>query len=137
VNETVRQLLRVGLDDVRGYVEGGHEAWRAAGLPISRVPQMSVQELRTRLASPNAIAVLDVRTPREWRVGHIDGALHVPLGDLPSRLSSVPTNAPVAVVCEGGLRSSLAASLLSRAGLVHAVNVPGGMAAYRALETTS
>jgi hydroxyacylglutathione hydrolase len=135
-NETARQLLRVGLDRVEGYIDGGFEAWRAAALPASHVIRISAADLRARLAGGYPITVLDVRTPREWRSSHIEGALHVPLGDLPSRLTSIPTGAPVAAICESGFRSSLAASLLSRAGLVHVVNVSDGMAAYRALETT-
>lgn len=136
-NETARQLLRVGLDSVAGYVDGGFDAWRAAGLPVSHIAQMSAGDLRARLATGEPLTVLDVRTPREWRGGHIDGALHVPLGDLPAHLASIPVTVPVATLCEGGFRSSLAASLLSRAGLVHVVNVSGGMSAYRALETTA
>jgi hydroxyacylglutathione hydrolase len=136
-NETARQLLRVGLDQVNGYVDGGVEAWRAAGLPMGHIPQISVAELKARLASKDRIALVDVRTPREWRDGHIEEAIHLPLGDVTSKLSSVPTTMPVATICEAGFRSSLAASLLARAGLVHVVNVTGGMAAYRALETTS
>lgn len=136
-NEAARQLLRVGLDDVIGFVEGGFEAWRAASLPVSHIPQMSAADLRARLAARERLTVLDVRTPREWRTDHIEGALHVPLGDLPKRTSEIPATAPVATVCEGSYRSSLAASLLSRAGLVNVVNVTGGMAAYRAMGSTA
>lgn len=135
-DDTARQLLRVGLDQVVGSVDGGFEAWRAAGLPVSHIAQMSAADLRARRAARDPITVLDVRTPHEWRTHHLDGAMHLPLGDVPSRLGSVPTNVPVAAICEGGFRSSLAASLLSRAGLLHVVNVTGGMAAYRALEAT-
>lgn len=136
-NDTARQLARVGIDHVQGYVDGGFEAWRAADLPVARITQMSVAELKTRLASKDRVAVIDVRTPREWRDGHIAEAAHLPLGDVTSKLASVPTNVPVATICEAGFRSSLAASLLARAGLVHVVNVTGGMAAYRALEATA
>jgi hydroxyacylglutathione hydrolase len=135
--EAARQLLRVGLDEVAGYVDGGFEAWRGAGLPVSRIAQMSAVDLRARLAAAAPVTVLDVRGPGEWRGGHIDGALHIPFGDLPSRVASMPTTAPVAAICESGFRSSLAASLLSRAGFMNVVNVSDGMAAYRALETTS
>ena len=72
------QLLRVGLDRAsRGYVNGGFEAWRAAGLPIARAPRSSVAErpgsarlLRQQRLGP---LVVDVRDPREWSAGHIDG----------------------------------------------------------------
>ncbi len=135
-SDTARQLLRVGFDRVDGCVVGGFEAWQAAGLPVARIPQMTAAALRAKLAAGEPIAVLDVRSPREWRTDHIDAALHVPIGDLPASLAAVPTAVPVATLCDGGGRSSLAASLLSRAGLVHVVNVIDGMAGYLATDTT-
>ena len=56
-----------------------------------------------------------------------------PVGELPARLDEVPSGAAIATICEGGYRSSLAASLLAREGVSGIVNVTGGMAAYRAL----
>jgi hydroxyacylglutathione hydrolase len=130
--EAGRQLLRVGIDAVEGYVEGGLAAWRGAGLPISVIPQITPRELRERVARGDGLTVMDVRSLREWQDGHIDGATHVPVGDLGKRAADVPRDPAVATICEGGYRSTLAASLLSRAGVGTVFNVTGGMTAYRA-----
>ncbi len=135
--EAGRQLLRVGIDAVEGYIDGGLDAWRDAGLPTSHIPQITPRELRERVARGDGLTVMDVRSPREWQDGHIDGATHVPVGDLGRRAADVPRDAAVATICEGGYRSTLAASLLSRAGVGTVLNVTGGMAAYRALQIGS
>jgi hydroxyacylglutathione hydrolase len=134
--EVARQLVRVGLDSIAGVVAGGFEAWRATGLPVAAVEQIAAAELNSRLAAADRPRLLDVRTTREWTAGHIDGAVHVPVGDLPARIAEIPADAPVAAICEGGLRSSLATSLLARAGVREIINVSDGMTAYRALELT-
>ena len=130
--EAGRQLLRVGFDGTEGYVEGGIDAWRAAGLPISRIPQITVQELREHLRRHDDLAVVDVRTPHEWNDGHVEGAIHVPVGDVGMSAPRLQGRGSLATICEGGYRSLLAASLLARAGLANVVNVTGGMTAYRA-----
>jgi hydroxyacylglutathione hydrolase len=130
--EVNRQLLRVGLDDVAGYVEGGFEAWRAAGARVAAVELVTARELRDRLTRRERLTVIDVRTHREWLGGHIDNAISVPIGELAGRADELRGPDPVATVCETGYRSSLAASLLARAGL-HVVNVSDGTAAYRML----
>jgi len=130
--EAGRQLLRVGFDRIEGYIGGGIDAWRAAGLPISRMPQITVQQLRERLGRGEDLAVVDVRTPHEWNDGHVEGATHVPVGDVGTSAATLDAHDAVATICEGGYRSLLAASLLARAGLPNVVNVIGGMTAYRA-----
>ena len=131
-DDAARQLLRVGIDRIEGRVEGGMDAWRAAGLPVGRITQISVRDLRDRIARRDTLAILDVRTPGEWRAGHIERATHVPVGEVSAQAAALPRQAPIATLCEGGYRSSLAASLLAKAGMGNVVNVTGGMAAYRA-----
>ena len=75
--------------------------------------------------------MLDVRTPGEWQNGHIDPAKHLPLPALPKRISEVPRGRPLAIICGSGYRSSIAASLLLRAGYSSLANVMGGMGAYQ------
>ena len=128
-----RQLLRVGLDDVVGYVDGGFNAWHAAGGRVSRVELVDARELRERLRRRERLTVVDVRSPSEWRGGHIDEAINIPVGELPQRAADLRGSDPVATVCETGYRSSLASSLLVRAG-VQVVNVSDGTAAYRMLD---
>jgi hydroxyacylglutathione hydrolase len=79
--------------------------------------------------------VVDVRTPREWRAGHLEGSINIPVGEIPVRAHEFAGDTPVATICEGGYRSTLAASLLAHEGVPHVVNITGGMTAYRSLET--
>ena len=75
--------------------------------------------------------MLDVREPEEWVNGHIEGATHVPLGEVQQRLAEVPTDGQVLVVCKAGGRSAQAAGFLLENGL-DAVNFDGGMGAWEA-----
>jgi hydroxyacylglutathione hydrolase len=131
--EAGRQLLRVGFDRIDGYIEGGIGAWRAADLPISRIRQITAQQLRERLGHAEDLAVVDVRSPAEWNHGHVEGAIHVPVGEVGAYAAKLNRHRSLATICEGGFRSLLAASLLARAGLANVVSVVGGMTAYRAL----
>ena len=74
---------------------------------------------------PEGLTVLDVREPLEWTHGHIDGALHIPLMDLPQRLAEVPVGQTL-VVCKIGGRSAQAVGYLIQQG-IDAVNLHGGM----------
>ena len=131
-NEAVTHLLRIGFDRVEGWLEDGIDGWQAQGFALGNIPTMSVHELSDRMKQPNPPFVLDVRTDGEWNGGHIDGARHVQLGLLPGRLNDVPSDRPVAVVCGSGYRSSIASSLLKRAGRENITNVMGGMGAWKA-----
>jgi hydroxyacylglutathione hydrolase len=135
IPEVTRQLLRVGLDAIDGQVDGGMAAWSNAGLPIARIERAGVDGLLDRIAR-DRLQLVDVRTAREFEAGHIDGALNIPVGDLPARVGEVDGYAGLAVICEGGYRSSLAASLLAARGRT-VVNVEGGMAAFRSVEAVS
>lgn len=135
--EAARQLLRVGVSRIDGFVNGGFEAWRDAGFPTSSFPLTNAQDLHGAIGGGNPPLVIDVRTKREWAAGHVEGALHIPLSELAHRASEIPRDRTVATICEAGYRSSLAASVLARAGVDRLINVTGGMAAWRALQPTS
>jgi len=129
------QLLRVGLDRIEGVISGGYEGWTGAGLPTATLDQMPAADLRAA-ASRGDLHVVDVRSAKEFRAGHLDGAVNVPAGEITERAAELPAGGTIATVCEGGYRSMLAASLLAREGVARIINVTGGMAAVRALETT-
>jgi rhodanese-related sulfurtransferase len=80
-------------------------------------------------AVPDGAYVVDVREDDEWVAGHIDGAQHIPIGDLTARLAEVPEDDEVVVVCRSGGRSARAVAWLVRNG-VDAVNLDGGMGAW-------
>ena len=80
---------------------------------------------------PEDLVVLDVREPVEWHHGHIEGATHIPLREVPERLAEVPTDTQVLVVCKVGARSAQATGYLLQNG-VDAVNLDGGMLDWEA-----
>ena len=131
--ESVTRLARVGYENVIGWLEGGMNAWRNTGGEVQAVPQMSPADLRSRLDSGQSPKVLDVRSDDEWEAGHINGALHIPLDQLTSRIDEVPRE-PLLVLCGSGYRSSIGCSLLQRAGRRDVTNVIGGWTAWEALE---
>ena len=125
-------LLRIGYDLPLGWLAGGMMAWRTAALDLERLPQITVHELRPRLAA-GEVDVLDVRQPAEWAAGHVAGATFVTGAELPLRLDEVPDRGrPLAVVCGSGYRSSAAASVVARARHLEPLNVIGGMSAWKA-----
>jgi hydroxyacylglutathione hydrolase len=123
------RLARIGIEDVAGYLEGGVEGWRKAGLPVEQVKQITVQELSTRMAG-GGIGVLDVRREAEFEGGHIEGADWHPLDRFKAGLPDIPKGTPVAVHCKGGYRSLIAVSLLERAGYHNVVDMASGFDAW-------
>ncbi len=120
------RLARVGYENVVGLLDGGCDAWRAAGLPVASIRQEPIE----RAVTPER-RVLDVRRPREWQASHPEGAVHIPLAELEQRAGELDAAADWVVVCAGGYRSSIATSLLERAGHRRLINGVGGMDAYR------
>jgi hydroxyacylglutathione hydrolase len=76
------------------------------------------------------VVIIDVREPFEWREGHVEGAVHLPMLEAARRLEAIPRERPKAVMCAGGLRSSTVISALKRHGISHWYNVTGGMTAW-------
>lgn len=123
-------LIAVGQDKVAGYLLGGMRAWDTSGRLIETLPQMSVEDLHRRLeTSDKSIQVIDVRERSEWDENHIQGAIHIPFHQLREHLNDVPSNKPLATICGGGTRSSIAASILKAEGF-EPVNVMGGIDAW-------
>jgi len=146
LQESRMRLARVGIENVVGYLEGGVLEWERAGSPLEQVPQISVLDLYQRLAEqPEEIQLLDVRRPLEWEAGHIAQAALKPLdtprllggaagGLNPDLVNGIDPNKPIAVHCKSGYRSSIATSLLQRAGFRNIMNVVGGFDAWQAHE---
>lgn len=88
------------------------------------VPTIEVPQVPDPL--PTGVTVLDVREPVEWQHGHIEGALHVPLTQVPDRLDELPVDHQLLVVCKVGGRSLQATAFLREKGF-EAVNLAGGM----------
>ena len=129
LDDVVDACLLVGLERFGGYLDGGIDAWRAAGLPVRSLPGIVSEDTVPWLemgAQP-----IDVREPDELERGAVAGSVAIPLGDLPHRTADLPSGRPLLVYCSSGMRSTSAASILERAGVGPVVNLAGGYGAWR------
>jgi hydroxyacylglutathione hydrolase len=122
-----RLLEAVGFRRLGGYLTGGVPAWRDAGFETGSTPAIDVPELARRLRSGD-VRLLDVRDEDEWTEGHVEGSLHIPYYELREGAPAELANGglPLAVACSVGNRSSIAVSLLKRAGVEEIVHVAEG-----------
>jgi len=128
LEEVVRLFLRTGYSKFAGYLLGGMKAWQAAGFEQAEVSQMSVHELNQR--GPE-LQIVDVRSPREWKAGHVPGARHIFLPELRKRVGELDRAKATAVYCASGYRASIAASILKEEGFDALWNVPGSWEAWK------
>jgi hydroxyacylglutathione hydrolase len=132
VRETVMRLARVGIESVKGYLRGGMDAWREAGLEVATVPQITVAELNSLVNSSSELQIVDVRHTSEYESGHVPRAVIEPLSNLKEHASrlALDRDLPTAVICAGGYRSSAATSILQQHGYTNLLNVTGGTSAW-------
>ncbi len=129
IAEGRRLLTAIGLDRV--VARGGaalRAAWSASGGRLGTVARMAPAEFPEH----GERLVMDVRGAVDWRAGHLPFARHFFLGDLETLVAELPRDTPIAVMCEGGTRSAIAASLLQARGFTNVANVAGGMRACKA-----
>ena len=122
-DEIVRQSLDIGHETMVGEVDGGLDAWRAAGRVIAGIPLVDPSEIDS--------TVIDVRQRSEYETGHVPGAVHVELGGLAH--SSVPVG-PVTVMCGHGERAMTGASILTARGHRDVTVLDGGPDTWATLE---
>ena len=120
-----RQLLRIGFDTIAGELDGGIDAWRSSGRRTSAFETVDVEDMAQWVLSAEPMTVVDARDESEWVAGHVPGALHIYVPDVPGRADEIPRDAPVAVHCASGYRAGIAASLLEQAGLKRIIHVNG------------
>jgi hydroxyacylglutathione hydrolase len=125
--ETRLGLVRVGLDRIAGHLDGGMGAWVAAGRSLAYTRQVTPLEAGHLAAGT---VVLDVRNDAELGEGMIPGSRHAMLGELLWTVAVISRDTPVVTVCAGGYRSSLAASLLEKAGFQDVGSLVGGIGAW-------
>lgn len=132
LDRAVRYLIRLGYDNIAGYLGDGTEGWYNAGYPTQHLGLLTVHELKHRLDRGETMTVLDVREESEWREGHIAGVSNIYAGQLPLRLGEVTRDNPIAVLCSVGRRATVAAGILQRAGFPEVYSVLGSMQAWKA-----
>jgi len=127
----VRRLVRLGYDNIIGYLAGGFPAWSRGAQEIGMIGTCSVQQLKERLQEESPF-ILDVRDIRNYReIGYIHGAHHIYVGELSKTLAEIPRNEPIVVYCDAGWKGSIAASYLAKNRFHHITNMLGGMQAWK------
>jgi hydroxyacylglutathione hydrolase len=123
--DALRQLQRIGFDNVAGALDGGMDAWQSSGGELSTFETVDVEDMAEWILSAEPMTVVDTRDEHEWAAGHVPGAVHLYVPDVAHRVGEIPPEAPVAVHCASGYRAGIAASLLEQAGLKQIKHVHG------------
>lgn len=118
-------LRRVGLDRIRGWLDGGMFAWATRGLPTEHLTQLSALEAGE--LHSEGMKLLDVRAPSEFKDSHVSGAENIAAPDLRTRYEELDSEEEIMLACSTGHRSTLAASILMSRGYRKLRNVAGGM----------
>jgi glyoxylase-like metal-dependent hydrolase (beta-lactamase superfamily II)/rhodanese-related sulfurtransferase len=129
--EVVTRLARVGYDNAIGYLEGGFEAWKAAGKEIDTIPTITAEQLAEIQAKSPAINILDVRKASEYYSEHVIDAINAPLDYVNDSMALVDKKKTYYVHCAGGYRSMTFVSILKARGYENLINVDGGFAAIK------
>lgn len=136
--EAIMRLARVGYDNTVGYLDGGFESWKNAGLEFDTVTSVSAEKLEEILNQvPNdneKVPVFDVRKPGEYAAEHILDVPSTPLDFINEHLSEFPKEETFYVHCAGGYRSMIAASILKSRGYHNVIDVLGGFSAIKKTE---
>ncbi len=112
IAEAQRELVRIGIDRPAAHATGTPTEWSTG--PLATIPRATFADL-TQVRHHRQVTVLDTRRNLETAAARIDGAIHIPLHELPARLDEVPAG-EVWVHCAAGYRASIAASILAAAG---------------------
>ena len=135
--EAITRLARVGYDNTLGFLNGGFEEWKKAGLEYDTVLSVSATTLEEKMK--DNIPVFDVRKPGEYSAEHIVDVPSTPLDFINEHLAEFPKEENFYLHCAGGYRSMIAASILKSRGYHNVIDIKGGFAAIKntGIKTTS
>ena len=128
--EAVTRLSRVGYDNTLGYLEGGIDAWQAAGKEVSTLESISAETLSNTVKSER-LDILDVRNNGEHEASHLENAQHFALDAINQNMNQIDSKKIYHIHCAGGYRSVIAASILKARGFNNLVDIDGGFAAIK------
>jgi glyoxylase-like metal-dependent hydrolase (beta-lactamase superfamily II) len=132
VDESAMQLRRVGLDSVEAFLERGMLAWGVNAMPVDTVPIITPNIANDLVASEKAV-IIDVRSAEEKTDDCVIGSIQIPWHDLRTRHKELSRDRKYIVMCRGGQRASIAASILKMNGFNNVFNMAGGFTAYQKL----
>lgn len=127
IEEAIMRLGRIGFDHVKGFLKDGLSSLADQPDLVAKTRRISAQAFRD-LAE--RVTIIDIRSPSEWNAGHIDESVNIPLNQLSERMDEIPQDSTVVVHCQGGYRSSIAASMLEKQGYENVIDLIGGYKAW-------
>ena len=133
--ETILRLARVGYDNTLGYLKGGFDAWKSAGLEYDTVSSVSAETLEKIVEKATNekenVSIFDVRKDGEYAAEHIVDVPSTPLDYINDHITEFPKEKEFYFHCAGGYRSMIAASILKARGYHNVINVIGGFDAIK------
>jgi hydroxyacylglutathione hydrolase len=129
--ETVLRLARVGYDNCIGYLDGGIDAWKAAGLETDTIRSIEPEELAAVAAQNPDFHLLDARREGEYTAEHIEQAEFFPLDFISDNMDALDRNETYYIHCAGGYRSMVMASILRARGFENVIDINGGFKALK------
>jgi hydroxyacylglutathione hydrolase len=126
--ETVTRLSRVGFDGVLGYLKGGFDAWKTAGMEVATIESISAAQFANEKEEKSI--VVDARKPSEFSAERVESAINISLDDVNERFQEVPQQ-KFYLHCAGGYRSVIMASILKSRGIHNFINIEKGMSGIR------
>jgi rhodanese-related sulfurtransferase len=129
--EAKNRLGRIGFDRVVGFLEQPLAVMAAHPNRVERASRLDAAEFSEQRDGIEGLQLVDIRNPGELEHGSIEGAVTIPVGQLPVRSSELDPVAPTVVYCAGGYRSSVAASVLRQAGFADVSDIIGGYGAWQ------
>ena len=126
--ESIGLLAEAGFTCIEGFLEGGFEAWKAAGEEIDMIINVDAAEMAMDIPFDENLVIVDVRRPVEYAEGHVENAVNIPLSDLsdPGNLVQLEERDNLYIHCTRGYRSVIAASILKQQGYNNLRNISGG-----------
>lgn len=125
LDDLTRKLMRIGLDNIYGYVPST-QSWSETGGSLEKANVITLAEFKPMLADKD-LQIIDVRNATEFNAGHIDGAKHVFVGTILNNLDKISKDKKVVIHCQSGARAAIAYSLLAKSGYKNVLNYSGGM----------
>lgn len=128
--EVITRLARVGYDYTIGFLDGGFDAWAAAGKDIDTITSITPSAFAVLATSPD-VHILDIRKKSEYDSEHIIGAENAPLDFINDSMSLIDPDKTYYVHCAGGYRSMIFVSILRARGFHNLIDVQGGFKAIK------
>ncbi|MFN0175970.1 MAG: MBL fold metallo-hydrolase [Saprospiraceae bacterium] len=126
IEDLTRKLMRIGLDNVLGYVDNVNEWSEKTDQKLDSAKVISIDEFK-KTKQENNLQLVDLRGASEYNMAHISGAENIFIGTLEKNLDKISKNRRVVILCQGGDRASIGYSILAKHGFDNVLNYSAGM----------